>query len=293
MAKVKKKDIAFGCANGAVMVLLSAMFIIPFLLIISASLTRNTYLQAEGVSLLIHGFNLEGYKYLFSMSDLFIRSIFFTLGLAFLVAALNMIVATLAAYALSKHYLVGRRFLSFVIFCAGMFNGGMIPTYLVIRGIGIYDTMWALVLPSVAGSYNMLLMRNYFYGIPASLEDAAKIDGAGDLQVLVKTYLPLSMPMMFTIGLMSFVGRWNGWMDSLLYLGANSENLWTIQYVLQQMLTDMQSLFGSTSSTSLTTAPLLQIENAAIVITAIPLVLLSPLLQKFFTRGLTAGGEKG
>ena len=169
----------------------------------------------------------------------------------------------------------------------------MIPTYLVIRAIGIYDTMWALVLPSVAGSYNMLLMRNYFYGIPASLEDAAKIDGAGDLQVLVKTYLPLSMPMMFTIGLMSFVGRWNGWMDSLLYLGANSENLWTIQYVLQQMLTDMQSLFGSTSSTSLTTAPLLQIENAAIVITAIPLVLLSPLLQKFFTRGLTAGGEKG
>ena len=290
---VKKKDRAFGCVNGCIMILLSAMFIIPFLLILSASVTRNSVLQANGVSLLIRGFNLEGYKYLFSMSDLFVRSIFFTLGLAFLVAALNILVATLAAYALSKKYLVGRRVISFVILCSGLFNGGMIPTYLVIRAIGIYDTMWALVLPSVAGSYNMLLMRNYFYGIPTSLEDAAKIDGAGDLQVLVKTYLPLSMPMMFTIGLMSFVGRWNGWMDSLLYLGANSENLWTIQYVLQQMLTDMQSLFGSTSSTSLTTAPLLQIENAAIVITAIPLVLLSPLLQKFFTRGLTAGGEKG
>lgn len=283
-----KEEIIFHSINGLIMVTLAAIFIIPFWLIISGAFTSEAYLQANGISFFIHGFNFSGFKFLFAANDKFVRAIVFTLGISFFTAFLVVLTAGMCAYALSKKYLVGRKVFNWLIWATGVFNGGMIPTYLLFRALGWYDTVWVLILPMIANSYNILLLRNYFYGLPVSLEEAAALDGANDWQIMTKVFMPLSYPMLFTIGLMTFVGRWNGWMDSLLYARPNHESLWTLQYLLQKVLSNSSALFGGDPN-----APLQQLENVAVVVAAMPLVCLSPLLQKYFQRGLTAGSVKG
>ena len=194
---------------------------------------------------------------------------------------------------LSKKYLVGRKFFTVIFMITMFFSGGTIPTYLLIRGIGIYDTIWALVLPGVVSTYNILLIRNYFYGLPDAMEEAAKIDGASDVDVLTKIFAPLSVPMMCAIGIMTFIGKWNEWLPSLLYLGATHKSLWTAQYVLRQMLRDMQTLFGNAAGGSVVNAPLIAAKNAAIVVVVLPLIVMSPVLHKYFVKGFTAGSVKG
>ncbi len=292
MAGEKKIDL-FTVINGCIMVLLMAAFILPFWIILTASLSDNARVQANGISLWFQGFTFEGYKFLFGMSDIFIRSLGISLLTSFAAAAFSVIVCTAAAYALSKKYLVGRKFFNVFLMITMFFSGGTIPLYLVIRGIGIYDTIWALILPGVASTYSILLLRNYFYGIPAALEEAAYLDGASDLKLLIYIFVPLSTPMMFTIGIMTFVGKWNEWLPSLLYLGATNRSLWTAQYVLRQMLRDMQTLYGSASTGSVSNAPLITAKNAGIVIIVLPLIVMSPVLHKYFASGLVAGSVKG
>lgn len=289
----KKKIGAFDIINYSLMILLMASFVIPFWIIIAASVSDNGALQAEGISLQIKGFTLEAYKFLFTMNDIFIRSIGVSFLTSLLTALLSVAVCTLAAYVLSKKYLVGRKFFTVIFMITMFFSGGTIPTYLLIRGIGIYDTIWALVLPGVVSTYNILLIRNYFYGLPDAMEEAAKIDGASDVDVLTKIFAPLSVPMMCAIGIMTFIGKWNEWLPSLLYLGATHKSLWTAQYVLRQMLRDMQTLFGNAAGGSVVNAPLIASKNAAIVVVVLPLIVMSPVLHKYFVKGLTAGSVKG
>ena len=153
--------------------------------------------------------------------------------------------------------------------------------------------MWAFVLPGISGAYNIMLMRNYFYGMPQSLEEAARLDGATDMGILARVFLPLSLPIVFTVFLTSFVAKWNAWLPSLLYVGAQNQSLWTAQYVLNQMITDAQSLFGNVGGGTVSTAPLISAKNAGIIIVVLPLVVLSPLVQRFFVGGITAGSVKG
>ena len=289
----KKKIGAFDIINYSLMILLMASFVIPFWIIIAASVSDNGTLQAEGISLQIKRFTFEAYKFLFTMNDIFIRSIGVSFLTSLLTALLSVAVCTLAAYVLSKKYLVGRKFFTVIFMITMFFSGGTIPTYLLIRGIGIYDTIWALVLPGVVSTYNILLIRNYFYGLPDAMEEAAKIDGASDVDVLTKIFAPLSVPMMCAIGIMTFIGKWNEWLPSLLYLGATHKSLWTAQYVLRQMLRDMQTLFGNAAGGSVVNAPLIASKNAAIVVVVLPLIVMSPVLHKYFVKGLTAGSVKG
>ena len=289
----KKKIGAFDIINYSLMILLMASFVIPFWIIIAASVSDNGTLQAEGISLQIKRFTFEAYKFLFTMNDIFIRSIGVSFLTSLLTALLSVAVCTLAAYVLSKKYLVGRKFFTVIFMITMFFSGGTIPTYLLIRGIGIYDTIWALVLPGVVSTYNILLIRNYFYGLPDAMEEAAKIDGASDVDVLIRIFAPLSVPMMCAIGIMTFIGKWNEWLPSLLYLGATHKSLWTAQYVLRQMLRDMQTLFGNAAGGSVVNAPLIASKNAAIVVVVLPLIVMSPVLHKYFVKGLTAGSVKG
>lgn len=293
--KIKKKSIARRIPFGKIIisVLFSLLFILPFWMILVSSLSENSRLQAEGVSLWFKGFSLAGYKFVFSMNDTFLRSLWFSLWTATLSAALSTVVCVLAAYALSKKTFVGRKVLNFFIMFTMFFSGGQIPTYLVIRGIGIYDTPWALILPGVASAYSIMLVRNFFYGIPVSLDEAARLDGASDLQILLKVYTPLSKTIGFTIFFTTFVAKWNQWLPSLLYAGAQNKRMWTVQYVLNQIINDAQSIFGnSVGGGTVSTAPLIAATNAAIVIVILPLIILSPLVQRFFVHGAAAGAVK-
>ncbi len=289
----RKKIYAFDIVNGLIIAVFLLLFVLPFWMIFVSSLSDNARLQAEGSGLWFKGFSFDGYTFLFEMSEIFFRSLWFSLWTSALSAGLTCVVCLLAAYALSKKYFVGRKFFNMFFMITMFFSGGQIPTYLVIRGIGIYNTVWAFVLPGISGAYNIMLMRNYFYGMPQSLEEAARLDGATDMGILARVFLPLSLPIVFTVFLTSFVAKWNAWLPSLLYVGAQNQSLWTAQYVLNQMITDAQSLFGNVGGGTVSTAPLISAKNAGIIIVVLPLVVLSPLVQRFFVGGITAGSVKG
>ncbi len=286
---MRKKIRLFDAINALIMIILSLIFVLPFWMMITASFSDNSALRLKGVSLVFRSFSVEGYRYLFLMSNVFLRSIINSVIVSFSTALLSVAVCTSAAYVLSKKKLVGRGLFNVYVMIPMFFGGGLIPTFLVIYKTGLYDTIWSLILPSVANVYNTLLMRNYFYSVPDALGEAAEIDGANEFRTLTSVYAPLAVPMMFTTGLISFVGRWNGWLPELMYLGSESKNLWTVQFVLRKILTDMKSLTGQ----SLVDAPVISAKNAATVIAAMPLVVLSPILQKYLARGMTAGSVKG
>lgn len=285
----KRKIRVFDIVLAVLMVALSFIFLLPFWIILVSSLSDNMQLMTKGVSVWFQGFSFAGYELLFGMNDMFLQSIWVSLYTSFLAAVLSVFVCTLCAYALSKKYLVGRNVLNFFVLVPMFFSGGTVPLYLVVCGIGLYDTMWSLILPGVVSTYYIVLMRNFFYGISESLEEAAQLDGANDMQILWHVYMPLSIPIMLAIGCMRFVGQWNSWLPSLLYLGSNTSHLWTVQYVLRQMLYSMSVLIGD----NIADAPTIAAQNGAIVVVVLPLILMSPILHKYFSAGLTMGAVKG
>ncbi len=287
--KKKKKIEVFDVVNGIILGLLVVIFLIPFWIIFTASLSENSKLVSQGVSIWFRGFSIEGYKYLFKISDVFLNSLGVSVLVSVGAAILSMAVGMLAAYALSRPYMVGRKVLNTIFVMSMFFNGGMIPTVLVVRGIGLYNTIWAHILPGTISVYQILLIRNYLASLPRSLDEAAALDGANDLQMLWHIFLPLSLPMIFTIGLMTFVGKWNAWLPSLLYFGTNNQKMWTAQYVLRKILSDINSLYGS----SAIDVPIIATKNAGIVVIVLPLIIMSPILHKYFSKGLVAGAVKG
>ena len=169
MAKkpIKWKPVSpFAIVNGILMFFVCLACLLPFWIILTSSLSTNSLLQKNGVSVFFQGFTFEGYRFLFSMSDLFLHSLGVSLAVSFASALLSVLVCTAAAYVLSKKYLPGRKFLNVFFMVTMFFSGGTIPTYLIIRGIGIYDTIWALILPGAVSTYSILIMRNFFYGLP-------------------------------------------------------------------------------------------------------------------------------
>ena len=289
----KRKLRIFDVINACIMILLGFSFVMPFWIIACSSLSDNGQLMSKGISLWFRGFSFEGYAFLFQMSDVFFKSIISSLIVSFSNAALSVALCTGAAYVLAKKDLAGRKALNIFFMIPMFFGGGMIPLYLVIRGIKIYDTVWALIFPCAVRISNVLLLRNYFYGIPTSLNEAGELDGANQFQILIKIIIPLAVPMMLTIGMIMFVDRWNNWLDTLLYFGSSNTKWWTIQYVLRQILTDMQSLYGSLGGGSIVDAPLISARHAAVVIAVLPLVCLSPVLHKYYIKGMTEGAVKG
>lgn len=289
----KHKVYAFDVVNTIIMIFLTIIFLLPFWMIVATSLSTNSELLQHGAGIVIRGFTFEGYKFLFQMSDIFLRSLLNSVVVSLSSAFLAVFICTLAAYALSVKSMPGRKILNVYFMIPMFFGGGTIPAYLVIRAIGIYNTIWALILPGVAGSYYIVLMRNFFYSVSPALSEAARIDGAGYFTITRKIFIPLAIPMMLTIGLIHFVGKWNDYMSSLLYLDTNNKKLWMSQYVLQQMLTQIQSVFGSSAAGSASTAPIMAAKNAGMVIVILPLIVMSPILQKYYVRGLMEGAVKG
>ncbi len=281
MAKTRKKIELFHVVNTVIMAFLAIIFITPFWMMITSSFSDDMALTLNGLSVWFQGFQTEAYKELFAKGSL-VRSLGVTAFVSLTTALLSVLVCTGAAYVLSRKKMAGRKFFIWYFMIPMFFSGGTIPLYLVIRNIGLYDSVWALILPNVANIYSIVLVRNYFYGLPDSLCEAADIDGANELQKLIRIYCPLALPMMFTIGLISFVTRWNSWLDSLMYLSVKNEGLWMIQYVLRKILENNPQNPSPVS-----------VKNAAIVIVTLPLILASPILHKYFAKGVTAGAVKG
>ena len=253
----------------------------------------NTESVAKHIPYLLpFALDLTGYKTIIQDSD-FINSLLVSLFVTIVGTAVNMVLSVIAAYVLSRKYLDGRNMIMSVIVFTMLFGGGLVPTYMVIKDMGLINKVWAMILPTAINTYYLIIMKNYFLGLPDGLFEAAKLDGAGEWTMLWKVAFPLSKPIMATFTLFYAVDRWNEWYNALLYI--NKKALSPLQIYLRDILTSLnsqlstqaQQMMGSTQKVS-TSA----VQMATIVITALPIMLVYPYLQKYFVNGVMVGGIK-
>lgn len=206
---------------------------------------------------------------------------------------LNLAVTTLLAYSLSKKYIPGRNTVLIAIVFTMLFSGGLIPLYLVVRATGLMNTVWALIIPGLVSTFNMLIMKTYFENLPAEVEEAAKVDGCGDVGTLFRIVLPLSAPIMATIGLFYGVGHWNAYFQGIMYL--NDKTLYPIQVVLRNMIQtpNVSQELAISNPMLLQTLPPETIKMATVVVAIIPVLVIYPFLQRYFVKGMLLGSIKG
>ena len=271
---------------------LALLTLYPFYNVIILSFSNTESVAKHIPYLLPFALDLTGYKTIIQDSD-FINSLLVSLFVTIVGTAVNMVLSVIAAYVLSRKYLDGRNMIMSVIVFTMLFGGGLVPTYMVIKDMGLINKVWAMILPTAINTYYLIIMKNYFLGLPDGLFEAAKLDGAGESSMLWKVAFPLSKPIMATFTLFYAVDRWNEWYNALLYI--NKKALSPLQIYLRDILTSLnsqlstqaQQMMGSTQKVS-TSA----VQMATIVITALPIMLVYPYLQKYFVNGVMVGGIK-
>ena len=271
---------------------LALLTLYPFYNVIILSFSNTESVAKHIPYLLPFALDLTGYKTIIQDSD-FINSLLVSLFVTIVGTAVNMVLSVIAAYVLSRKYLDGRNMIMSVIVFTMLFGGGLVPTYMVIKDMGLINKVWAMILPTAINTYYLIIMKNYFLGLPDGLFEAAKLDGAGEWTMLWKVAFPLSKPSRATFTLLYAVDRWNEWYNALLYI--NKKALSPLQIYLRDILTSLnsqlstqaQQMMGSTQKVS-TSA----VQMATIVITALPIMLVYPYLQKYFVNGVMVGGIK-
>ena len=195
------------------------VFIIPFILIVSASFTSEAVLKTEGYKLIPSGFSLEAYKYVFRNPEQLLASYKVTILYSAVATVLGVLIMAMLAYPLSQQRYAYKKSITFVIFFTMLFNGGLIPTYIwITRYLGLRDSMWVYVFPYLVNAFHVIVLRTFFQGLPASLVESAKIDGASELRIFFRIILPLSKPVIATIALLNLLARWNDWNTALIYI---------------------------------------------------------------------------
>lgn len=281
-----------------IFILLAVAALAPFLLLISSSLTSEPVLMKEGYSFWPKEFSLASYAYLFKSGTKILRGYGITFLVTVVGTVLSVLITTLFAYPLSRKELPGRYLFSFFVFFTMLFNGGLVPTYMMwTQTFHIKDTLLALILPGLLmNAFYVIMMRSFFTAnIPDALVEAARIDGAGEYKILFRIVMPLSKPMMATLSLMIGLGYWNDWMNSLYYI--TNEKLFSIQAILNTIITNIQFLTSgqsaAASNVDLSQLPSVGIRMAIAVIGILPVLCIYPFFQKYFVKGIVVGGVKG
>jgi len=278
--------------NYIFLALLSILCILPLVHVLAVSFSSSSAAAAGYVKLWPVEFTLESYKYVLGKEEFF-ESILMTIKRVAVGLTVNMVLTILVAYPLSKEVnkFRGRTIYAWVFVFTMLFNGGLIPLYMMVKYTGILDSVWALVLPQAVPIFNMILLLNFFRGLPKELEEAAFMDGAGHWTTLWKVYVPLSAPALATITLFTMVFHWNSWFDGLIFM--NSPENYPLQSYLQTVV--IQQNF--TSASLETIAELSKIsdrtfKSAQIFLGSLPILLVYPFLQRFFMSGIVLGSVK-
>jgi putative aldouronate transport system permease protein len=286
--KLTNKPGLFDVINLIFLIFVCITTLYPFYnLFITSISTMQDVIRNNGVMLIPKTINLEAYKYMMhyaGLSQAFKVTIFVTI----VGTTVNLIMTSLGAYVLSAKEMPGRNFLMTIVLITMFFGGGMIPTYIVIKNLNLIDNIWVMIIPSAIGTWNLILLRNFFQGIPASLKESARIDGASEITILIKIMLPLSLPIIATLALFYGVGHWNQYMGAILYI--NKPKLQPLQVLIRNMFnTGVQELNpGDTLP-----PPTETLRSAAVMIATVPILVIYPLLQKYFVQGMMVGSLKG
>jgi putative aldouronate transport system permease protein len=275
----------FDTFNYVFMIVLIIVMVFPLVYVFSASISDNALVSSGSVLLLPKGITLIAYKQLLANPDLWV-SYWNTIRYTLVHVVLTLIATSAMAYPLAKKWLPGRRIILIMAAFTLLFSGGMIPTFLVVQKLGILNSIWAIVLPSLISTWYLFIMRTFFEALPEELEDAATIDGCSSLQVLLRIVLPLSMPVLATIGLFTAVNQWNAFFDALIYL--NERSMYPLQIMLRNIL-----VAGSTIQAEGDLSLLQTMKYAIIIIATLPILCVYPFIQKYFVQGTMIGGIKG
>ena len=271
-----------------ILVIYAALIIFPFwnAFVISIS-SEAAYLHAD-LLLWPTELDLTSYQQVFQDSGLW-SGFGITCILLFFGTAYQLFFTVITGYALSRRGWAGKNIVMNMIIVTMFFGGGLIPYYYLIRDLGMMNTIWVMIIPGAIDTFNMLLMRNYFNSLPVEMEESAKIDGANDIVIFGKIFLPLSLPMLATIGLFFAVGNWNSWYNAMLFIPDKHE-IWPLQQVLRNMIMKVNSNIESPEAK---TAFSQGMTMASIFFTIVPMMCFYPFLQRFFVKGIVVGAIKG
>lgn len=276
----------------AFMIIVSIIFLYPFLNVIATSLSSNRMITTGQVTFFPKEFHLDGYKALFKDENI-LGAYWNTIVIAVGTMIVSLVLNSLMAYVMMAPEFVLRKPLSIILLITMFFSGGTVPTYLLIQNLGLYDSWWSLILPNAVSAYNIFIYRSFYQGISPEIREAARIDGASEFQILTKIYVPLSKALYATFGLFSVVGAWNSYYEALLYIKDPAKQ--PIQMLLRKIvftsgtanMSDAQQMISNGNLNSL------NVQYACVIATIGPILLVYPFIQKYFAQGMQVGAVKG
>ncbi|CBK73962.1 ABC-type sugar transport system, permease component [Butyrivibrio fibrisolvens 16/4] len=283
-----------------ILIILSLLAILPMILMLMSSFTDNDILIAEGYKFIPSKFSTYAYEYIFNTGNSVIHAYGVSVVLTAVGTTLSLAITTMLAYAISIKDLPGKKWITFAIVFSMLFNGGLVPTYMVYTNIfNLKNTFFALLFPGLMmNAFNIMLMKSYFVSsIPSEIIDAAYIDGASQTMTFFKIVVPLSKPIMATVALFAGIGYWNDWMNGYIYITKRTE-LYSVQNLLNRMMQNIQFLSQSSSNVQnanagLSAIPLASVRMAMATVGILPIIIMYPFVQKHFVKGITLGGVKG
>lgn len=284
----QKKLNLFDITNTIILFLVACSTILPLVYITAISLSDTASVTQGKVFLFPKGLNFEAYSQVLNDTKIpraYLNTIYYTALGTFI----NVFMTCLAAYPLAQREFVGRKYWMFLIVVTMFLNPGIIPNYLIVKEMGMLDSVWALVIPNAIWTFQLIILKSFFEGSSSSIREAAKVDGASEYRILFNIMIPLSKPALASIALFYFIGHWNSYFIPMIYL--NTDTLYPLQVVLRQML-----VFSEGTGSSLVEAAALAPQakkNATIVLAMIPVLLVYPFAQKYFAKGVMLGSEKG
>lgn len=284
---IRDKDLMFTLLSRGILVISLLTVIFPFLYVVLTSFAPREEIVTRGFFLIPHQWTINAYGYLMN-SEQFVISFNNAVYITLIGTTVNMVLTSLMAYGLSKPWLGGRRVLNFMVLFTMLFGGGIIPTYLVVKSLHLLNSYWALFLSGAIAPFHLIVMRSFFQNIPIELEESARIDGCGELRLFWQVILPLSLPAVATFTLFYAVQNWNSYFNAVMYL--NDSDKWPLQVFLRQMMNEANGSM-ETMATTFQYSP--AVKMAAIVLTALPLLVGYPFMQKYFNKGMLMGSVKG
>lgn len=290
--KTEPGRLAFNIIACMVISFLVVAGVLPFVMIISGSLSNTQAIMKNGYSLFIQDFTVDAYRMIFRFPEEIGKSYLVSIFVTVVGTVFGLFIMTMAGYVLQRRDLRYSNQIAFFFYFTTLFSGGLVPWYMMISKMGMKETVWSLIIPMMCSPFNILLIRNFMKQIPESLTESAQIDGAGDFYIFSKIIVPLSKPILATVGLFLALAYWNNWYLASLFV--NDVNLWPLQYRLHRILTAAMAVAqGGAENFVNASLPTETVKLANAVIATGPIILLYPFLQKYFVQGITIGAVKG
>jgi len=287
--RIKKStgEIAFNVINTVVLIILGLTTLLPFIHLVSVSISESHFVQSGNIGLLPKGFNIAPYKYVIHNPKI-LSAYSITILVTVVGTIISILVTSLMAYPLGKKDLVGRKVIMKLIIFTMIFNGGLVPNYILIRNLGLINSVWSMILPVAVSAWNLIILKNFFQSIPESLEEAANIDGCSDIGILFKIIIPLSLPAISTIALFYAVPYWNTFMSAVMYI--NKADRFPLQVFLRQLVVAGDT--GDLASVGISGVSSEALKAASIMAATIPILLVYPFIQNYFVKGVMVGSIK-